>query len=365
MHKYALIAIFCLACIVGCKDQNHAVEDPETPVFSLSGLANTIPLRLDAGVNNYYLYTTFSKEANNVYVFGGQLRPKDCAACGPSLAISFRNYTTSTSFPIDSAIVVGDYPYYDTRNPVETYYRLWCYSSAAGIGPAAISWNFGNNRFSSEPNPIVTFPLSGIYPITCSAVFPGGCFSELVQPIFLTPTRVGKTIDFSVNYPDTYTVLFNSIPVDPNARVSWDFGDGQTALGTIAKHTFATGAMYKVCMEYIKGTDTMQLCKNVNTLDITKCKNNFTYRSELIIDSLHLSHVVVEWKDENGIMYSSGLATQNVSNTFKVLSVKEYLPNEQGQKTRMITVQFSCSVSNGTNTIALNNITGTFAVAYP
>lgn len=365
MHKYALIAILSLVCIGGCTEKETPPEIVDLPVFNISGSANDVPVSLSAGVNGYYMSTNFDKAANNIYIFKGELKRNDCNGCGPSLSIYFRNYTTNPSFSIDSSLASGNYLYYDQRNPIETYYQLHCYSSATGIGSAAISWNFGNNRFSTEANPVVTFPMAGIYPITCSGVFPSSCFNELNQPVFLTPTRVGKTTDFSINYPDTHTLLFNSIPVDANAKVSWDFGDGQTAQGPIVKHIYTSGAMYKVCMVYIKGTDTMQLCKNVNTLDITKCKTNFNFTSALITDSLHLSHIVVEWKDANGIVYSSGNTTQNNTSNFKVLDVGEYNKNELGQKTRKITVLFTCSVSNGTNTVELKNITGTFAVAYP
>ncbi|MES2558894.1 MAG: PKD domain-containing protein [Bacteroidota bacterium] len=365
MHKYALIAIFTLACIGSCKEKDTPVEDAGIPVFSISGTANNAPVSISAGVNNFYMSTAFDKTTNNLYIFKGELKRNNCIGCGPALSISFRNYTTSAAFTIDSSITTGDYPYFDQRNPIETYYRLHCYSSASGIGAPAISWDFGNNRFSTDPNPVLTFPVAGVYPITCTAVFPASCFSELKQPVHLTPSRVGKTTDFTVNYPDTHTLLFNSIPVDPNALVSWDFGDGKTAQGAIVKHSYSTGAMYKVCMQYIKGTDTMSLCKNVNTLDITKCKANFSFLSAFIIDSLHLSHVVVEWKDANGILYSSGNTTQTTASNFKVMEVGEYERNELGQKTRKIKVLFTCSVSDGTNTLELKNVSGTFAVAYP
>ncbi|MES2779110.1 MAG: PKD domain-containing protein [Bacteroidota bacterium] len=365
MHKYALIAILSLACISSCIEKEPPMEESGVPVFSISGMANGIPVQLSAGVNNYYMSTGFTKESYDLHVFKGALKPNGCATCGPALNIYVRNYTTRFPYSIDSAITIGHYPYFDQRNPIESHYQLSCYSNAVGTGTPAISWDFGNNRFSTETNPVVIFPVAGIYPITCTAVFPGGCFSELNQPVYLTPSRVGKTTNFTINYPDTLSLLFNSIPVNPNAIVSWDFGDGNIAQGSIVQHTYTTGGMYKVCMEYITGSDTMQLCKNVNTLDISKCKTNFSFTSELITDSLHLSHVVVEWIDTNGVLYSSGNLTQSSASNFEVTGVGEYQVNELGQRTRKLTILLNCSVSNGVQTIELKNITGTFAIAYP
>jgi hypothetical protein len=212
---------------------------------------------------------------------------------------------------------------------------------------------------------VVTFPVSGVYSVACTALFPGGCFSDLTQPIYLTPERVGKSADFTINYTDSFTVLLNGIPVNPSATVKWDLGDGNTTTGTIIKHSYVSGGIYKVCMEYINGKDTQQFCKNVNTLNVNKCKVNYSYITERIVDSLHLSHVVVEWRDAEGNLYSSGKMDQPQTSEFKVLDVEEYALNESGQKTRKLTVQFSCWVSNGFRNIELKNVSGTFAIAHP
>lgn len=364
MYKYALVAILSLVFFSGCKEKNNPEGETGTPVFSVSGYANAIPVAFSAGVNDYYMSTSYSRDSLDIYVFNGNLSRRDCSSCGPALSISFRNYTRSYPFDRDSALMIGARDFVSQLNPVATYYLLHCYSTSSGTGAPNISWNFGNNRFSTDPNPIVNFPVSGVYPISCTALYPG-CFSELNQPIFLTPSRVGKYTDFSVNYPDTHTLLFNSIPVSNTARVSWDFGDGETGLGTIVKHTYVIPGIYKVCMQYISGTDTMQLCKNVNTLDFNRCKVNYHFTSELITDSLHFNDVLIEWKDERGKTYSSGAINQPQSSTFKTLEVSDYQLNEKGEKTRKLKVVFSCAVSDGVNTIQLTDIIATIAVAYP
>lgn len=364
MCRYALAAILSLVLLSGCKEKNNPEGETGSPVFSVSGTANGIPVTFSAGVNDYYMSTSYSRDSLDIYVFKGLLSRRDCSRCGPSLSISFRNYTHSYPFNKDSALFAGTREFVSQLNPVETYYLLRCYSSFSGTKTPAISWDFGNSRYSTDPNPVVNFPTSGIYNITCSAIYPG-CYSELNQPIFLTPTRVGKSTDFSVNYPDTHIVLLNSIPVSNTASVTWDFGDGQTGLGTIIKHTYSTPGMYKVCMQYVLGLDTMQLCKNVNTLDFNRCKVNYRFTSELITDSLHFNDVLVEWRDDKGILYSSGAVHQPQSSLFKILEVSDYQLNEKGEKTRKLKVMFTCLVSDGLNTVQLTDINATIAVAYP
>lgn len=109
----------------------------------------------------------------------------------------------------------------------------------------------------------------------------------------------------------------------------------------------------------------MQYCKNVNTLDVTACKANYRFNSSLTIDSLNLSKVIVEWKNEAGIIYSSANTRQGPQSSFRIIDAKNYTVNEKGQRTRQLTVQFNCTVSNGTATIELSNMHATIAVAYP
>lgn len=365
MPKYCLI--ICLWLIWGgCKEQEEPEEQTGSPVFEVTGDMDGNAIKFTGGINNYYMSTDFTTDPYSIYVFGGEFKKDNCEACGPSLKISVRNYTLNYPFTIDSSDIAGDYAYYNTLSAIDTFYKVEYNAFPSGIGNASMGWDFGNTIFYTGEKTTIRYEDHGIYYISGTASFASnGCSSTLTQPVYLTPTRVGKHTDFNVNYIDSHNLMFNSIPIDNNASVSWNFGDGNTSAGTIVNHQYAASGLYKVCMTYIKGADTMEYCKQVNTLDYIGCKSNFKFKSALLVDSLNLSRVIIDWKDEAGVKYSSADIKQPASSSFKILKATNYSLNEKGQKTRQLSVQFSCIVSNGTSTHELKNMQGTIAVAYP
>jgi hypothetical protein len=343
-------------------------EDPPvnngSPLFSMKGTVDGAPFTFEGGVNDYYMFTQTKQLEFGLNSMVGKLAKQNCPeTCGPSLKIYFRNYTLANTFNADSLFQKGQYVFYNSYNAQHWTYELRIHQRSTGDGAAQFGWDFGSNRFSSDAEPTVIFSEEGIYPITGSSVY-SSCFSQLVQQIYLTPTRVGKHTDFSVNHIDTFELLFNSIPIDNNALVSWDFGDGNKTTGSIVKHRYTTGGMYKVTMQYVKGNDTMLYSQNVKTLDIQKCMANYQFTTSREIDSLQFKTVVIEWTDANGVVYSSANTTQDNS-LFEIHSITPFQVNANNQQTKLLNLSFNCNLSNGSKVVQLNNVTGTFGIAIP
>ncbi len=366
MRLLVLVLLVAATMILSnCKPKDEPKEEIGNPVFRVEGSIDGGAFSLAAGFNDYFMFTSYSQDQFGVYQFVGNMAPQNCPQCPGSFKITIRNYKHQQPVHADSIDRPGDYPYFDNQQPIEQYYELACRATPYGNGSANVSWDFGNGKFSTSYNPTVRFYKEGIYPVFCSAVFPNGCFSVLSQPIYLTPTRVGKTIDFNLNHIDSQTVLLNSIPVNQQAQVKWDFGDGNTGNGTIVHHTYTNKGLYKVCMEYIAGTDTIQFCKNVNTLNFTDCKSNFYFDSKFVSDSFQYSKVTVEWIGTDGSVYSSANTEQPSSSVFTIFEAANYEPNSAGNKTRKYRFNLNCKASNGVNTIDFKNINGWFGYAYP
>jgi hypothetical protein len=366
-----LFLLFLVSTILSITLQRcNPKPDPDpkegNPVFSASGLAGGTSILLTAGINNFFLATSHTLSTQNVLEYSGHLGNMACTNCGPALTVKIRNYKTGISNIIIDSVFTQRFTFMDTRTPKQLFYLLSCQSIPFGAGQPQFGWDFGSARFSNVSNPNLSFRKEGVYPISCTMVYPTGCFSQLIQNIHLTPSRVGKHTDFTVNYVDTYTVLVNSIPVNNSAQVLWNWGDQTaTSTGTIATHRFSSKGLYKVCMEYVYNGDTMEFCKNINTLNFTNCKANFSYKTSLFIDSLFLSQVVIEWTDEAGNVYSSGLIDQPDWSQFIVHSYSPFQPNEKGEPTYRFTASIDCLVSNGTQQIELRNLKTDFAVSLP
>ena len=96
------VALFALAILFigSCKKEYPATPVPPTPEFTFSGTINGVPVNIQAGVNNYYMFTSYYLDsANNIYDFKGEFRDKNCTSthCPNSLKISIRDYRSSAS----------------------------------------------------------------------------------------------------------------------------------------------------------------------------------------------------------------------------------------------------------------------------
>lgn len=353
-----------LAGLGSCIKNDDPPANNGSPVFSMQGIVDGTPFLFEGGVNDYYMFTQTKQLEFGLNSMVGKLAKQSCPeTCGPSLKIYFRNYTLSNTFNTDSLFQKRKYPFYNSYNAQHWTYELRLQQRSLGSGSPRYGWDFGNSRFSNDAEPTVIFN-EGIYPITCTSVYPNNCISGLTQQIYLTPTRVGKHTDFSVNHIDTFELLFNSIPINNTGIVSWDFGDGSNATGSIVKHRYTTSGMYKVTMQYVIGTDTMVYSQNVKTLDIQKCMTNYQFTTSRRIDSLQFKTVVIEWTDANGVVYSSAKTPQDNS-LFEILSITPFQTNANNQQTKMLKLTVKCKLSNGTKVVELNNMTGTFGFAIP
>jgi len=109
------IAILAAALFGGCQKLDLDPQVDGTPVFSANITLNGVTKEWQAGVGGYYLFTSFEKGADEVYVFKGQLKKDSCStgACGESLTVKIRDVQlTLNGLPdVVQALAPGNYPY--------------------------------------------------------------------------------------------------------------------------------------------------------------------------------------------------------------------------------------------------------------
>ncbi len=115
-----------------------------------------------------------------------------------------------------------------------------------------ISWDFGGQGTSIDPNPSFTFTELGTYPITLSATLANGC----VQTVTTTTVDISsETPQFNadiqegcaplaVNFTDVSTLLSGNV-VD----YLWDFGDGNTSTEENPTHIYTLPGAYNVSLQ--------------------------------------------------------------------------------------------------------------------
>ncbi|MES2691344.1 MAG: PKD domain-containing protein [Bacteroidota bacterium] len=346
------------------KEEPGDIVSNTGPVFYAKGLANGTMFDLQAGTGNYYMEASAQTDTGGLLVFSGNLKNKDCSTCGPSLKFTVRNYTANASYSIDSALKPQRYDYYDRTVLYKTFYDAVFISQSVGSGTNTSVWDLGNGETFSGNELRKRFKEPAVYDVTHSNSFSAGCNSSITQQVHIPSANNGYFIDFNINYVDDTTVLFNTLPVDETAGVSWDFGDGHTGVGTISKHSYDTPGTYRVCMLIDKDSGDIRHCKNVNTRTFTACLSNFSYQVTTVNDYLQFSNVGVEWRDESGKLYTSAQAKQTASSVFNIIEKSGYEINQKGERTVKVKVKFTCQVSDGTSTIELRDIEAVIALAY-
>src|SRR5579863_7203711 len=79
-YKIQLISIvlFAVSAMTGCK-KNYPVTPPAVvPEFTFNGTVDGQAVSLAAGINNYYMFTSYSLDSTGVYDYTGEFRDKNC-----------------------------------------------------------------------------------------------------------------------------------------------------------------------------------------------------------------------------------------------------------------------------------------------
>ncbi len=103
-------------------------------------------------------------------------------------------------------------------------------------------WDFGDGSTSTEQNPVHLYNTPGIYQV-CLEITNSttNCTDTLCQDITVDTLSSDCQNWFEYSTEDNLTYSFTGYAV-PEAQVwIWDFGDGNTAYGQIATHTYDTG----------------------------------------------------------------------------------------------------------------------------
>ena len=151
--------------------------------------------------------------------------------------------------------------YVNISHDTVAFYALFADSNASVI------WLYGDGTSSSGSYSLHGYPVPGNYQVCLHVFIPGtpcmdsACIeinvgtSCAVTAAWASITRANDSIQFYAADPDT------------NAVHRWIFGDGATASGSYAAHTFPTAGTYHVCL-YVSVPNTTcsdSVCKDVSS----------------------------------------------------------------------------------------------------
>jgi hypothetical protein len=393
------ITIMAAVLFGGCQKIDLGNPVDGSPVFSANVTLNGEVKEWQAGVDGYYLFTGFEKGADEVFVFTGQLKKDSCgtAACGESLRVKIRDFQQTLSGPSDvaQAVAPGTYPYFfpaaaDTLWVLDTTttYQLAFDAGQSVVPPNSVplyTWNL-NNGAIVQPGQIAMLSLpewpQNLEMTLTMQANNQNCTSTQTRRVEL-PDPNGQPESCSVfidTMLDSSGVFIENLVAVPAGSAPFSFiWQDSTILETwpVVNAIQSIDAIVSVGdAEGCTASAGYSTPLNPGTIG-AYCSARFGYEvTEVIVvdsipvvvnDSLQLSTVVVEYTNEAGELFSSAFTPQSNANAyFEILSVEDYDDNENGQKTKKLSIRFACRLwsANGA-VIDLNNGEAVMGVAYP
>jgi len=365
MKSYYLL--FLILFLASCKESPLPPTIEGDPFFELPIKIDGADLKLSAGMEGYYLYTSFDQDDHDVYRFEGNIRPLDCLTCGPQLRIVFRDaqQRTDGSKPnVNDILKVKSYDFYGSQQDTAAY-QTHFQVEIDNPNDFIYSWDLGDGTTATQPTFVHTYPtFPAAYDVNLE-INNNICSSKINQRIDVPKAACFPEIGTEFTGNET-RIVFNTTP-QGGLNYNWNFGDGNTAIGANASHDFQARGAYTVCLSASSNNCSAMHCRNVEVGEADGCAVNFSYETIPVIlpDSLGFGQIEVYWVDRNGKTYQSSLLPQPTTSFFQILEKDPYQANENGESTMAFTFSLNCKLFADNEELELSISNGKMAVAYP
>lgn len=355
------------------------IEDPNTPlsspVFYVKCKVNGLPVELAAGVDNYYMHSSYYFDTNNVYVYKASLAQKSCSNnCGYSITILINDDKVSSfnSSPnINQALKVGDYVFGNPEQVSIRYNAVFIPQQAEVLGNE-YNWKFGDTMSIDGYEARDILLSEGKNRVNFSSK--GDCFAEHFNvfdvgnpfQVNISATRISFGIkDRTLKYKFTGNIVGQQQPYSYH----WDFGDNNVSAEASPEHTYREEGYYTAMLRLIdtKNDTCVSYYQVAAFAKNNRCNANFTAQFTpvpILTPKVVFSAVTILVTDQNGNTYSSGDLQQSNNSNFKITSIEEYKTNENGEPTKKLKLKFNCTATANGNQIEISDGEAVIAVSY-
>jgi PKD repeat protein len=208
-------------------------------------------------------------------------------------------------------------------------------------------WSFGDGTYSTENNPVHTYPGPGYYLVSLTVTsWNQSCSDQVFDTIYVSSGPDCQAYFTYASDPavGNNTIVFTDLSTGSPSAWFWNFGDGTSGSVQNPIHTFAGPGIYNVCLTITGNNCTSTFCKDVIIQDSLNYHQiygqvfagNFPLSSGLaIIFSLDTTanyqpYVNVCPIDSNGIYYFTLVPDGNYYIMAIPISPGGYLPTYYG-----------------------------------
>ncbi len=384
------------ALVTGCRKVELDPKDG-TSVFTAEAKFGDNQKTWQAGVDGYYMFSSFEKDPLDVYEFSGSFAQKDGLDSMEVFAFRIRDLEQRPQgFPDINAALEPNLFFGSESDSITIWKTIFdttgystIFDASNSILPntqVAYEWTFGDGSidfmsgtisqhiYALLPNESVTLNITALNnscsssltkPINTQGISP---YCDLnIEAYFQDPiidsTFIVKVIDVNGAAPFAYNWGNGSTDDSVNIQVSSGIiqasvtvtdAIGCTVSGSIST-TLASGTVPPICIARFSNSPIVSLLDSMEVIDTI-----------IVGDMIQLSSAKIEYTDIAGNFYSSFLNSQPSSSFIKVIKTEDYDDNEKGEKTKKITLEYSCRIwSESGDYIDLNNGKATIAIAYP
>jgi PKD repeat protein len=299
------IYVLCLLMLVACKKEYPEPKPPAKAEFTFNWTIGNDAVRLEAGKDDYYMFTSYALDANGVYEYSGEFRNKNCnASCANSLKISIKDYRKTGSAPtsMDTTFEPALYQLATPAGRPSTFDVAFT-DSLFNSTAQSYAWHFGDGKTSDMRNPVHRYRHAGVYSVAATA-FSAGCSSTLSNSIVVGPAENAFQPELRMKGTTGNTIAFAYIPngIMP-VNFIMDFGDGEILVNPISDfHNYSASGVYTVKLTVTDATGyTAATRLNAATDTWADCYSNFYTTLKTPIPNVdNLSNVTVEWRDGSG-----------------------------------------------------------------
>jgi len=115
----------------------------------------------------------------------------------------------------------------------------------------AYAWDFGDSNTGTGATATHTYTLPGTYVVSLTVTDNRGAKNTVTHSVTATLPNVAPTAAFTTTATDLAVAVNGSGSTDTDGTVAsyaWDFGDGATASGSTANHTYAAAGTYTISL---------------------------------------------------------------------------------------------------------------------